>query len=292
MKILLFGCRGQTGQGLALDLPALGNVLAVDREEIDLENNAETERVILDYRPDVIVNAAAYTQVDQAENDIERAQQLNAVAPGEMARHAAALDALMVHLSTDYVFDGRASEPYREDDATNPLGVYGRSKLSGEHAVARGAPRHLILRTSWVYSLRGQNFLKTMLRLGRAGKPLRVVDDQIGCPTTADLMSRSITRLLERYTDSRDDFPFGLYHLSCREPVSWYGFAREIFRVFDLPEVRVDPIPSSEYPTPAPRPAWSVLDCSRLTRTFGIDLPDWHSALQQCRDEQRLADDN
>ena len=298
MKILLAGNAGQLGWELQRLLPPLGDIFAFDRAEIDLADAEQTRAVVRDFRPDVIVNAAAYTAVDGAEKEPEAAFAINARAPGVLAEEAAKLGALMVHYSTDYVFDGSKPEPYTEDDAPNPLGVYGASKLEGEQAVAGSGARHWIFRTSWVYGPRGKNFMLTMLRLAREGKPLRVVADQVGAPTTALMLARATVEALSTQVQAlstqaqapstqRQDLgapsqkqpPSGVYHMTAGGQTSWHGFTCAILREFGF-DNPVTPIATADYPTPARRPANSVLDNGKLAKHFGIRLPDWEAGLR------------
>ncbi len=284
MRILVFGKTGQVGMGLSRHLQGLGKISVMGRRDVDLCDLAAIETVITEYRPDVIINAAAYTAVDKAESDVATAELVNAKAPQVMAEMAESVGAVLIQYSTDYVFSGRAHQPYQEDTPPHPLNVYGQTKLHGEQAVQEIASRYLILRTSWVYSSHGRNFFNTMVRLARAGKPLRVVDDQYGSPTYAGYLSRATADLVRRFTDAGGLAPdlSGIYHMSCSGITSWYGFAKEILTQMQFNEVRVVPISTSEYPTPAQRPVYSVLDNARLWNTFGIRLQSWQDGLVQC----------
>ena len=292
MKILLAGNAGQLGWELQQLLPPLGDIFAFDRAEIDLADAKQTQAAVRDFRPDVIVNAAAYTAVDGAETEPEAAFAINARAPGVLAEEAATLGALMVHYSTDYVFDGSKDSPYTEEDAPNPLGVYGASKLEGELTVAASGARHWIFRTSWVYGPRGKNFMLTMLRLAREGKPLRVVADQIGAPTTAAMLAHATVQALATQVQSPSlqvqdpaarplaQPPSGVYHMTAGGRTSWHGFTCAILREFGLDNT-VTPIATADYPTPAKRPANSVLNNAKLAKHFGIRLPDWEAGLRE-----------
>jgi dTDP-4-dehydrorhamnose reductase len=284
MRILLFGADGQLGGYLCERLPALGALTAFDKRDLDLTDLAALAARIRAERPALIVNAAAYTAVDKAESEPALAQTLNAAVPGAMAAAAKAGGALLVHYSTDYVFDGVSRAPYREDDPTRPLGAYGRTKLAGEEAVRASGCAHLILRTAWLYSNRGHNFFKTMLRLAGERDELRVVDDQIGCPTYADPLADATIEIVRRIQSQPEPHNlYGTYHAVCSGQTSWCGFAREIVTLAGLGErVRVTPIATADYPTPARRPANSVLACDKLERAFGIRLPPWREALRQC----------
>lgn len=281
MKILLTGPTGQVGYELARSLLPLGEVVCVDRSRMDLADLARVRGVIREVRPDVIVNAAAYTAVDRAETEHRLAQAINAHAPAVMAEEAKRLGAALVHYSTNYVFDGARGAPYAEGDPAHPLNAYGRGKLEGEQAIAASGARHLILRTGWVFGQRGHNFLQTMLRLCRDQGEVRVVDDQHGSPTwsrsiadaTAILLARSDS---EGWWESRG----GIYHMTSQGETTWHGFARAIVETAGL-NCRVVPIRSDEYPAAARRPAHAVLDCSRLAAS-GCRMPDWRSALQLC----------
>lgn len=291
-RLLLSGKNGQVGWELQRSLTPLGEVVALDRSGMDLADPDSIRRVVREIRPAIIVNAAAYTAVDRAESDIAAAMQVNGVAPGILAEEAARLKALLVHYSTDYVFDGTKEGAYREDDPTRPVSAYGRSKLAGEEAVrAAGAP-HLIFRTSWVYAARGSNFLLTMLRLARERTELKIVDDQVGAPTwaraIADLTARALGAGGGEQGRARE--LSGIYHLTAGGAVSWCGFAEAIFaqaraRLADFRVPAVIPIPASEYPLPAPRPANSRLDNSKLAAVFGLTPPAWEVMLESCMRE-------
>ena len=274
MRILLTGRNGQVGWELSRALGSLGELLALDRGELDLADEAAIRRVVREVQPTVIVNAAAYTAVDRAETEPEIATRINAVAPGMLAKEARRSGALLVHYSTDYVFDGEKSTPYREDDPPRPLNAYGRSKLEGEAAIQASGCRHLILRTSWLYSDRGHNFLRTMLRLARERSELRVVDDQIGAPTSAIALARATAEIL------REPRAEGVLHMSAAGRTSWHGFAEAIVESVGLP-ARVVAIRSQDYPSAARRPRNSLLDNTRLEQAFGIALEDWRAQLRE-----------
>lgn len=292
MKIVLFGHAGQLGTRLHTVLSNMAEVRGVDRDQIDLADLTQLRALLVAERPDVIVNAAAYTAVDQAETDAASAARINAEAPRIMAEAAAVSGALLVHYSTDYVFDGSATVPYIENAATAPVSVYGKTKLAGEQAIrAAGAP-HIILRTAWLYSNRGKNFLKTMLRLAEERDELRVVADQFGSPTYSDLVAAATGDILARMYEH--DAPraelFGTYHIACGGVTSWHGFAAKIMALAGKTRVRVTPIATADYPTPARRPMYSALDCGKLARAFGIHLPAWENALQTCLDDRARTD--
>lgn len=295
-RILLIGCSGQLGWELRRSLAPLGEVTAASDcgrygPRLDLTDPDGLRTLIRTTAPELILNAAAYTAVDKAETDLERAEAINAQAPGLIGEAAKELGALVVHYSTDFVFDGTASRPYREEEPTGPLGVYGRTKLQGEQALLAATERALVLRTSWVYGLRGQNFLLTMQRLFRERPLVRVVDDQIGSPTWSRHLADVTAQLLSQLW--RDDFDLrgrgGVYHVCGAGHTSWYGFARAIWELSGA-SCQLGPIPTSEYPTPARRPAYSVLDTSKLWRTFGLRLPPWRESLELClQDQQEFA---
>lgn len=278
--ILLTGAAGQLGFELAPLLTAHGEVEALDRAALDLADADAVAAAVRRVRPQIIVNAAGYTAVDRAESEPALADAINARAPAVLAEEAKRLDALLIHYSTDYVFDGNSTEPYREEDQANPLNVYGSSKLAGERAIRAAGVAHLILRTSWIYGLHGQNFLLTMRRLAATRDELRVVADQFGVPNwsralaqaTASLVSRGPAALAKKT---------GIYHLSGRGRASWFDFARAIFDGADRP--RVVPITTAEYPTPARRPASAVLATDKFEAAFGFALPDWHEMLAACK---------
>lgn len=289
MRILLTGVNGQVGWELQRTLAPLGEVVAADRSRIDLADTAAIRRAVDAIAPDLIVNPAAYTAVDKAEAESELAHAINAAAPGELAQAAAARGIPLVHFSTDYVFDGRKPTPYTEADAPNPLGVYGATKLAGEQAVACAGAPHLILRTSWVYGLRGRNFLLTMQRLLRERDSLAVVDDQFGAPTWSRLIAEATALVVARWLDRPDQTATsGIYHLSCGGRTSWHGFTAAIrahLAESDAKLASLTAIPTSGYPTPAARPANSQLDCDKLAATFGVRLPGWETALALCLEQ-------
>ncbi len=276
MRILIAGKNGQIGWELQRTLGALGEVTALGRAEMDLSKPDAVRARIREIKPDIIVNAAAYTAVDKAESEPDLAMAVNGVAPGIMVEEAKRLGALLVHYSTDYVFDGTKSSPYTEEDSPNPLSVYGKTKLAGERAVAASGADYLILRTGWVYSTRGKNFLLTILRLAAERPELKVVGDQQGAPTWARDIAETTARVLDEPKETS-----GLFHLSASGATSWFGFATEILRISGQ-TTPVRSIPSSEYPTPAARPANSVLDNTKFRTSFGLELPAWQSSLKQC----------
>jgi len=282
-KILLTGTTGQVGWELRRALMPLGEIIAPDRHALDLANPDSIRAMIRNVQPDVIVNPAAYTAVDKAESEPEVAIAINSIAPEIMAEEALRLRAVMIHYSTDYVFDGQKTTPYTEQDPTNPLGVYGKTKLAGEQAIQAVGGAHLILRTSWVYSRMGKNFLLTMLRLARERQELKVVSDQIGAPTWSRSIAEITAAIMFADLDRWQDFN-GIYHLSASGKTNWYEFAKEILandpdrskQIID----RLIPITTAEYPTPAQRPAYSLLDCSKLIDRFQLHIPDWLEVLK------------
>ena len=278
MHFLIFGETGQVARELARAVPAAGHSAEVlGRDRADLRDPATCAAAVAATGADAIINAAAYTAVDAAETDAETARLVNAEAPGAMARAAAARGLPFLHISTDYVFDGSAARPWREDDATAPLGVYGATKAEGERQVTMAGGPHAILRTAWVFSAHGKNFVKTMLRLGAERDTLSVVDDQQGGPTPAADIAAALVTLAEGIAAGK---PGGIYHFAGAPTVSWAGFAEAIFAACALPrKPSVLRIPGSAYPTPARRPANSALDCTRINDLYGIAQPDWKAGL-------------
>ena len=288
-NIVLFGVNGQLGTKLNTLLATKGTVRAVGHAELDLRDLARLRAFIHEKNPALIVNAAAYTAVDAAESDAENAQLVNVEAPRVMAEAARARNALFVHYSTDYVFDGTAHTPYTEESPVSPLGVYGASKLAGEQGVAASGAAHLILRTAWLYSNRGKNFLNTMLRLAAERDELRVVNDQTGCPTYADLVAAASVQMLDgMFVGGRlHTERCGLYHIACQGETTWWNFAKRIIELTGFGErVRVTAITTADYQTPAKRPAYSVLSNAKLERVFGIRLPHWEEGLKRCLAER------
>lgn len=284
MKVLITGRNGQVAQALLSSLAGLGELTCLGRAELDLADVQAIRQRVRTLRPDLIINAAAYTAVDQAETDADNAFAINAVAPGVLAEEAKALGVPLIHYSTDYVFDGSKASPYKEDDEPQPLGVYGQSKLAGEQAITAAGGDYLILRTSWVYSLYGRNFLLTMQRLLQEREELRVVSDQVGAPTWAGTIADTTRALIEQWQQGTAG-PWGTYHLTGLGETSWFGFAEAIgeqLRSTGKPCARLVPIASSEYPTPAQRPLNSRLDCSRLQAAWNVRLPTWQGALADC----------
>lgn len=291
VRILLLGKDGQVGWQLQRSLAPHGEVVACGRAQCDLADPDRIRSIVRDVRPAIIVNAGAYTAVDQAESEPALAHRINAVAPEVLAGEAARSGALLIHYSTDYVFDGGKEGPYVEGDPTSPLGVYGRTKLEGEEAVRAAGGKSVIFRTSWVFGARGNNFVKTILRLAREKDSLNVVDDQVGSPTPAAMIATvtGVGLAMLRHGAALEPGESRLYHLAAARPVSWCGFARTIVGLaglapgFDLrlrPEA-IAAIPSIDYPTPARRPMNSRLDCRRLESDFGLQMPDWQPYLER-----------
>ena len=284
--ILLTGSHGQLGWEVARRAAAAGfSCHGVDREDLDITDRDAVFRLVAELRPAVIVNAAAYTAVDKAESDEAAAFAVNRDGPAHLAEACAAAGIPLIHVSTDYIFDGSKADPYSEDDPVAPLGVYGVSKLAGEEAVRRLCPQHIILRTAWVYGIHGHNFVKTMLRLGRERDTLQVVDDQRGCPTFAADLADAILALVARLRAGQvGEDGFGTFHCAGEGAVTWCGFARHIFETA-APVLKtvptVEAIGTAQYPTPAQRPANSVLDCRRLQRVHGLTLRPWEVALTE-----------
>jgi dTDP-4-dehydrorhamnose reductase len=286
MKILLIGSTGQVGWELNRTLSALGDVFGTNRSALDIEDGDAIRRVVREIGPNVIINAAAYTAVDRAESEPDLAKRINGAAPGILGEEAKRAGALLVHYSTDYVFNGRKNSPYTEEDEPNPLNVYGQTKLEGEQAVQASGCRHYTLRTSWVYAARGSNFLLTMLRLARKHAALRIVNDQVGAPTWSRDIAAATASLLRR-PDCAAEGLGGLYNLCADGSTSWYGFARSIFasphiKRLGIKPPALEPIPTCAYPTPAVRPANSRLNCSRLASRTGVQLGHWGIAVDNC----------
>ena len=298
-RILVTGEDGQVGFELLSSLAGQGQLIAVGRDQMDLSQPDSIRRAVREIVPDLIVNAAAYTAVDQVESEPELAMAVNGIAPGILAEEAKRLGAALIHYSTDYVFDGAKAAPYTEDDAPCPINVYGRTKLAGERAIQTVDVPHLILRTGWVYSMRGKNFLLTILRLAQERDELRIVDDQIGAPTWSRAIAGATAGILTRLGYGKPGFldacaaQSGLYHLSAAGQTSWHGFAAAILAhaasapggesalVLDrVPALK--PIPTEQYPLPARRPRYSVLENAKIKRAFGVTMPDWKTSLAEC----------
>lgn len=287
-RILVVGANGQVGHELMRSTEALGQVMGIARDQLDVADAAQIRTYFGQYKPDLVINAAAYTAVDAAEQDEARAMAINALAPGVMAEECRRLGALLVHYSTDYVFDGSKASPYAETDTTGPLSAYGRSKLAGEQAIAETDCAHVIFRTSWVYGARGKNFLLTMLRLIGDRDEVRVVADQYGAPTWSRTIAGMTSLALARGVRGIVDLDWwqqhrGVYHLTAAGETSWADFAGAIAELAPLQSKgRIVPITTAEYPTPASRPVNSRLAMGKLESTFGIVAPDWRAALGRC----------
>lgn len=290
MKILVTGRNGQVGSALQQALAGLGEIIAFDRTQLDLSNVDAIREVVRSIHPNLIVNAAAYTAVDQAESDEAMAHRINAEAPGVLAEEAKRLGAGIIHYSSDYVYDGGKSGHWLETDVTGPLSAYGRSKLAGEVAIAAVGVPHVILRTSWVYGLHGKNFLLTMLRLAQTRTELSIVDDQIGAPTWSMTIAQATASIIQKFPDfAAADHLSGIYHLCSGGQTSWYGFAKKIFAHSLIQQKPLlHPITTADYPTPAVRPKNSVMNTAKFEQTFA-QLPSWEEALEACL--QRIPDE-
>ena len=297
MKILLFGANGQVGWELQRSLSPLGELIALDRHSTelcgDLANLAGITNTIANIRPDVVVNAAAYTAVDKAEADSETAQLINATVPGAMAQAASAVGAWLVHYSTDYVFDGSGDTPWMEANPTGPLNSYGRTKLEGEQRIASHCAKHLIFRTSWVYAARGANFAKTMLRLAQERETMQVINDQFGAPTGADLLADVTAHAIRQVLNRPEDA--GVYHLAAAGQTTWFEYAKHVvaqsISAQEAPEIivkAINPVATSAFPTAAKRPHNSRLNTGKLERTFGLTLPPWQLGVNRMLKETLL----
>jgi dTDP-4-dehydrorhamnose reductase len=287
-RVLVIGSQGQISRSLIEVLQHRGFAVSVAaRPDIDLADVKTLAPAIQAARPRVVINPAAYTAVDRAEDEPDLAIAVNCVGAAAVASEARKIGAAIIHFSTDYVFDGTKTSPYQETDATSPLGVYGLSKLAGELAVAAVNPRHVILRTAWVCSADGSNFLKTMLRLAANGQQLSVVDDQRGAPTFAADIAEVVAPIVARVAESEAGEHFGIFHLASAGETSWYGFARAIMAGSAArggPSTAITPIPTRDYPTRARRPAYSKLSTEKIKRVYGLTIPDWDDGLMRCLD--------
>jgi len=283
--ILLLGSAGQLGTTLGPVLTKVGKLIAADRATVDFTNSSRLREFVRESQPSIIVNAAAYTAVDKAESEQDLAAAVNATAPAALAEAASDMDALLIHYSTDYVFDGSKLSAYVESDPVNPLSVYGSTKAQGEAAIQRSGCRFLIFRTSWVYSERGSNFLLTMLRLARQRDELRIVNDQRGAPTSTHSLARATAAIINEYCGEGLRDGSGIYHMTDSGSTSWFGFAKAILerasKGFGIALPRLVPITTAEYPTPARRPLNSVLSCEKLKVSFGISMPNWEDSLNE-----------
>ena len=284
-KILVTGKNGQVGWELQRTLAPLGQVIAMDVDDMDLSNPDAIRNKVREIAPHIIVNPAAHTAVDKAESEPDLAMAINGIAASVLAEEAKKLDALFIHYSTDYVFDGTKASPYVESDTPNPQSVYGKTKLAGEQAIQAVGGKHLILRTSWVYGIHGGNFVKTILRLAKERSELRIVADQYGAPTWARLLAESTSQIIGKYTEGTS----GVYHLTSSGRTNWHQFAEETVRLArqyddvlkDKP-LTIHPIATHEYPLPAKRPANSSLSTEKIRKTFGLELPGWEDDLAEC----------
>jgi len=290
MKVLVVGCNGMLGQDLTLHLGrSEHDAVGLDIPAIDITDGVELQSKLERLAPALVINCAAYTAVDRAESEHELAFSVNRDGPANLARVCGSQGAVLVHISTDYVFDGNHRAPYRETDPANPLGVYGQSKWEGEEAVRRELAEHLIVRTAWLFGARGQNFVKTMLRLSREREEVRVVADQFGCPTWTGDLADALVSVANQIEQNRASIQWGTYHFCGSGKTTWHGFAEAIVaegrQREQLRVKRVVPITTAEYPTPAARPAWSVLDCGKIERNFGIVANNWQAGLSAMMSE-------
>lgn len=287
MRILITGKNGQVGYELERSLQGLGEIIALDRTQLDLGNSDEIRQTIRDIKPNLIVNPAAYTAVDKAESEPELAMQINGIAPGIMAEEASKIGSAIIHYSTDYVFDGTSARAYLEEDTPNPVNVYGQTKLAGELAIQASGALFLILRTSWVYAMRGQNFLLTIKRLAKERDALRIIDDQHGAPTWARTIADTTAHIVAKSSSksgliNNQEAWSNIYHLTAQGHTTWHGFANEILSQANIDKIpTLTAIPTTEYPTPAIRPLNSRLCSDKLIKTF-CDLPQWREALKLC----------
>ncbi|MBM7037703.1 dTDP-4-dehydrorhamnose reductase [Vibrio ulleungensis] len=287
MRVLVTGCNGQVGRCLVNQLANKAELLAVDRSELDITHRDAVFDLVNEFQPDYVINAAAHTAVDKAEQEPDLCYAVNRDGPQFLAQAAKSIDATILHISTDYVFSGNKSKPYEEGDETGPLGVYGDTKLAGELALAKANEKHIVLRTAWVFGEHGNNFVKTMLRVGASRDSLTIVGDQVGGPTYAGDIAAALIRIIE-VIEQKGEVDWGVYHFSGAPHVSWYEFAREIFKGAEAANVltapQLTPIPTSAYPTPAKRPINSRLDCSKISANFGIAPSNWTRALKNIQE--------
>ncbi|MBN1378986.1 MAG: dTDP-4-dehydrorhamnose reductase [Gammaproteobacteria bacterium] len=294
IRILLVGKNGQIGWELQRTLSALGELIATDRQSLDLANVDMIRKVVNDIKPQLIVNASAYTAVDQAESEFEAAMTVNAIAPGILADEAKKIGAALIHYSTDYVFDGKKASPYHEEDICSPLNIYGESKKAGEIAIQNSGCVYIVLRTSWIYGNRGKNFLKSIVNLSKQKHELKIVDDQIGSPTWCRSVAEYSTQIIKSYLRrsfflGKMEKDAGIYHISATNHVSWYGFAERILKEYSRNSgcalAKLVPITTSEYPLPAKRPKYTVLSNDKINKVFGIKMPAWEDMLTMCLSE-------
>lgn len=286
-KFLITGAKGQVGHCLTEQLTGKAEILAVDRDELDITDRDAVFNIVKTFKPDVIINAAAHTAVDRAESEVELSEAINVKGPQYLAEVANEIGAVILHISTDYVFEGTGTGEYKEDDQTNPQGVYGRTKLEGEIAVQQANPRSIILRTAWVFGEHGHNFVKTMLRLAKDRDSLGIVGDQFGGPTYAGDIAKALIEMSNQILSGKEN-AFGVYHFTGKPYVSWYEFAKAIFAEAELQNILeksplVNSIATSDYPTPAKRPANSRLDLTKIKQVFNIEPSDWQAALKNIK---------
>ena len=286
-KFLITGAKGQVGHCLTQQLTGKAEILAVDRDELDITDQSAVKKIVETFKPDVIINAAAHTAVDRAESEVELSEAINVKGPQYLAEAANEIDAIILHISTDYVFEGTGAGEYKEEDQTNPQGVYGRTKLAGEIAVQKANPRSIILRTAWVFGEHGHKFVKTMLRLAKDRDSLGIVGDQFGGPTYAGDIAKALIEITNQILAGKEN-AFGVYHFTGKPYVSWYEFAKAIFAEAKLQKLlekqpHLKAITTAEYPTPAKRPANSRLDLTKIKQTFNIEPSDWQKALKNIK---------
>ena len=286
-KFLITGAKGQVGHCLTEQLTGKAEILAVDRDELDITDQSAVKKIVETFKPDVIINAAAHTAVDRAESEVELSEAINVKGPQYLAEAANKIGAVILHISTDYVFEGTGTGEYKEEDQTNPQGVYGRTKLAGEIAAQQVNPRSIILRTAWVFGEHGHNFVKTMLRLAKDRDSLGIVGDQFGGPTYAGDIAKTLIEIANQILAGKEN-AFGVYHFTGKPYVSWYEFAKAIFVEAESQNILkksplVNRIATSDYPTPAKRPANSRLDLTKIKQTFGIEPSDWQKALKNIK---------
>ncbi|OED96263.1 dTDP-4-dehydrorhamnose reductase [Vibrio breoganii] len=288
MKVLVTGSNGQVGHCLVTQLQGKVDLLAVDRDELDITNQNDVKAVVSQFKPDFIINAAAHTAVDKAEEEEELSFSINRDGPKFLAEAAADVGGTILHISTDYVFPGNKDGLYREDDPTGPLGAYGRSKLAGEQVIVEENDKHIILRTAWVFGEHGNNFVKTMLRLGKDRDVLNIVGDQYGGPSYAGDIANALISIMNQLSKEKDSAKYGVYHFSGQPHVSWYEFANVIFEEAEknnlLEAPKLASITTDMYPTPAARPSNSKMDCSKIEKVFSIKPSDWQLALQKIKE--------
>lgn len=286
-KFLITGAKGQVGHCLTQQLTGKAEILAVDRDELDITDQSAVKKIVETFKPDVIINAAAHTAVDRAESEVELSEAINVKGPQYLAEAANEIGAVILHISTDYVFEGTGTGEYKEDDQTNPQGVYGRTKLEGEIAVQQANSRSIILRTAWVFGEHGHNFVKTMLRLAKDRDSLGIVGDQFGGPTYAGDIAKTLIEIANQILAGKEN-AFGVYHFTGKPYVSWYEFAKAIFAEAELQNILeksplINSITTSDYPTPAKRPANSRLDLTKIKQVFNIEPSDWQKALKNIK---------